>query len=89
MNELEELDRRINTLKGSKEEKDEPFCHASNLGIHITAELLSGVLIGAGMGYFLDILFHTKPFMLIFFLLLGGTASFLNVYEIVKKRKNG
>ena len=47
-------------------------------------ELISGVIVGAGIGYLLDILFGTRPLLLIIFLFLGGVAGFLNVYRFVK-----
>ena len=48
------------------------------------SELISGVIVGAGIGYLLDILFGTRPLLLIIFLFLGGVAGFLNVYRFVK-----
>ena len=54
------------------------------VGFRIGAELISGVIVGAGIGYLLDILFGTRPLLLIIFLFLGGVAGFLNVYRFVK-----
>ena len=67
--------------EGSSEVSSE----ASLFSVKAYAEEESGVLVGAGLGYFLDKLVGTAPIMLIVFLVLGGAAGFLNVYRYVKK----
>ena len=47
-------------------------------------ELLSGVLVGAAIGYLADRYLGTRPWLLIVFLFFGGAAGFLNVYRFVK-----
>ena len=86
---IKQMDERIRKLKAkeqrTREEKIESqFAHAAKVGFRIGAELISGVIVGAGIGYLLDILFGTRPLLLIIFLFLGGVAGFLNVYRFVK-----
>ena len=86
---IKQMDERIRKLKAkeqrTREEKTESqFAHAATVGFRIGAELISGVIVGAGIGYLLDILFGTRPLLLIIFLFLGGVAGFLNVYRFVK-----
>ena len=86
---IKQMDERIRKLKAkeqrTREEKTEfQFAHAAKVGFRIGAELISGVIVGAGIGYLLDILFGTRPMLLIIFLFLGGVAGFLNVYRFVK-----
>ena len=85
---IKQMDERIRKLKAkeqrTREEKTESqFAHAAKVGFRIGAELISGVIV-AGIGYLLDILFGTRPLLLIIFLFLGGVAGFLNVYRFVK-----
>jgi ATP synthase protein I len=48
-------------------------------GMRLSAELLSGVLLGLGIGWGLDRWLGTGPWLLLVFLILGTTASILNV----------
>ena len=80
---IKQMDERIRKLK-AKEKTESQFAHAAKVGFRIGAELISGVIVGAGIGYLLDILFGTRPLLLIIFLFLGGVAGFLNVYRFVK-----
>ena len=63
---IKQMDERIRKLKAkeqrTREEKTEfQFAHAAKVGFRIGAELISGVIVGAGIGYLLDILFGTRP----------------------------
>ena len=53
----------------------------TTVGFQISVELLSGVLIGAGIGYLLDNLFSTRPWLVAIFTILGGAAGVLNIYK--------
>lgn len=83
------LDERIKKQQAKEKlaRKDKPessFVYASKAGFRVGTELISGVLVGAASGYFLDKLFDTKPWLLVLFLFLGGAAGILNVYRFVK-----
>ena len=83
------MDERIRKLKAKENHarRDKPesrFAYAAKVGFRIGAELISGVIVGAGIGYLLDNLFDTRPLLLIIFLFLGGIAGFLTVYRFVK-----
>lgn len=83
---LKELDGKICRLRGvqaknASQHSEHHFSPAARMGVGIVADLLSGVLVGGGIGYVLDGLFNTKPFLLSVFLLFGGAAGFLNVYR--------
>lgn len=49
--------------------------------LRVGAELISALLVGVGIGWFLDAWLGTKPWMLILFIFLGGAAGILNVYR--------
>ncbi len=53
---------------------------ASMIGMH----MVSGLVVGAGMGYFFDKYFETKPWGLLFFLIVGMLAGFRNVWRDAK-----
>lgn len=92
-NDLKRLGERINELSQKEAEvrKDKPetgFAYATKAGFRVGTELLSGVLVGAALGYFLDRLLATQPLFLIIFLFLGGAAGILNVYRFAKNEEN-
>jgi len=55
----------------------------SGLGqaFRISTELISALLVGVGLGWGLDQLLGTKPWMMIICIFLGGAAGILNVYH--------
>ena len=79
---ISELKQREKILRNDKPESE--FSKASKKGLRIGVEMLSGVLVGAGIGYILDNALTTKPWLLILFMFLGGGAGILNVYRFAK-----
>jgi len=55
---------------------------ASQVGIN----LVVATFVGLAIGYFLDKLFGTSPWLLIIFLLLGIVAGFIELFRIARKR---
>jgi ATP synthase protein I len=83
---LEVLGERIRKLKaetapvpprGSREP-------ASGLGMAfgVAAHMVSGLGVGAGIGYFLDSWLGTSPWLLVLFFFMGGAAGILNTYRM-------
>ena len=56
--------------------------HASALGIAIVL----ATAIGLALGYWLDRVFDTSPWLTLIFLILGIIAGFRNFYHFVAKR---
>lgn len=86
------LDERIRELKNkeaaARSRKDESqYMYASKVGFRVSTELLSGVLVGAAVGFLLDRFFGTQPWLLILFMFFGGGAGVLNVYRFVKSEE--
>ena len=86
---IKELEQKIAALKSRevaerKDKKESEFAHATKAGFRIGTELLSGVLVGAAIGYLLDGLLASKPWLLIVFMFFGGAAGVLNVYRFAK-----
>ena len=51
------------------------------IGMKISLDLLSSVLVGAMIGLGIDNFFSTKPIFLLIFLVLGVIAGFYNLYK--------
>ena len=88
------IEQRIGTFKKNKNTESvdisekSPHSGAAK-GFQLSVELVSAVLIGAAMGYFLDILFGLKPWLLCLFTVFGGAAGILNVYRSAKAEDEG
>ncbi|WP_229590799.1 AtpZ/AtpI family protein [Pseudodesulfovibrio sediminis] len=54
---------------------------ASQIGMH----LVSSIIVGLAIGYFLDDHFGTKPWFIMIFFLLGVVAGFKMVFQDFKK----
>lgn len=89
---IQELDKKIKTLRRREKKTqtnlhDNEYSYAAHTGFRIATELVSGVIVGAASGWFLDNLLNTSPLLLVIFLLFGGAAGFLNVYRLVKEKE--
>ena len=80
---ISELQQRESALaKGEKKQTE--FARVSRIGLRVTVELFSAVMVGAGIGYLLDNLLGLTPWMLVLFLFFGGAAGILNMYRLVR-----
>lgn len=64
---------------GRSEEKKK-WADYSTVGIMFPAS----IAVGLAIGYFLDKLFHTSPYLLIIFTLYGIAAGFVNLFKVTK-----
>ena len=89
---IDDLDRKIRELRekenGSSEKSSSTHIGAAHIGVRIATDLLSGIAVGTGIGYVLDKIFDTRPYLFAIFLLFGGAAGFLNVYRMAKDEEN-
>jgi ATP synthase protein I len=74
---LRALEDRIARAKADMAPKPAPQDHhsAASMGWRMVIELVSGLLVGAGLGYGADLLLGTAPFLFIVFTLLGCAAG--------------
>lgn len=89
-----DLENKIDSFKQKTkpEESQTSFGRSyssSLMGFQLSVELLAGVLLGACIGYFLDLLFNTRPVILSILTILGGCAGVLNIYRSSKQEEKG
>ena len=65
---------RLNPKQGS----------ALGLALRVSVELVSALAVGLVIGWLLDQWLDTRPWIMLVFLLLGGSAGILNVYRMAK-----
>ncbi|MCX7381174.1 MAG: AtpZ/AtpI family protein [Alphaproteobacteria bacterium] len=56
---------------------------AMGIGLRVGVELVSALVVAIAIGWWLDSFFHTRPFLLMLFVLLGGAAGLLNVWRLL------
>lgn len=61
------------------------FGSAMNLGFRVLTEFAAAVVVGALIGWQIDVWTHTSPLFLVLFLAVGTAAGFWNVYRIAVK----
>ena len=59
------------------------------VGLRVGVEMLSALIVGASLGYWLDKWLHTSPFLLSLFVLLGGAGGVANVWRLLGPKKPG
>ena len=83
---LKELGEKIATAKKDKtNNKAQDNCSQLSIAFQILTELISGVLVGAGIGYILDEVFDFRVIFLLIFIILGAIAGMVNVFRYLNK----
>jgi ATP synthase protein I len=57
---------------------------AQGIGFRIATELLAALIVGAGLGYGLDLWLETKPWFMVTMLVLGFAAGLMNIFRMMK-----
>jgi len=86
LRDLDDRLRRLREREGSGgAEPDRRGSTSSGLGMamRIGVELVAALLIGVGIGWGLDYLLGTGPWLLVVFFLLGSAAGMMNIYRVM------
>lgn len=81
---LDNLKRQLQDVKREMQIPSFKQNKSQSLGgkfFNVGIELVSGVIVGVGVGLFVDWMFQTSPWGLIVFFILGSVAGMLNVYR--------
>lgn len=85
----EAIGKRLDDVKARKAPmtEDERRSRSSALGqaFKISVELIAGVAVGGGIGWFLDQHLGTRPWLLVLFLVLGFAAGLLNTIRSARR----
>ena len=80
---IEQVERTERIRTGRRDEKADAN---TRLGNRVLAELVGGLAGGALIGWVLDKLFDTSPWLLLAFLFLGIIVAFRNIIRISTQR---
>lgn len=83
---LAELEERLQEARGKKTVRVQDGSQ-SQMGIafRLVADLLAGVIVGGGIGWALDRVFGTSPFLLIVMFLVGAAAGMRNLMRTARE----
>ncbi len=88
MKSLKEISARLKIAKGKINNSSikNKKTNSSNLGsaFKISTEFVAAVVVGSIIGFILDNLFGTKPWLIIIFFIIGVIAGMLNVIRSAK-----
>ena len=88
MKSLKERSARLKIAKGKVNNSSikNKKTNSSNLGsaLKISTEFVASVVVGSIIGFILDNLFGTKPWLIIIFFIIGVIAGMLNVIRSAK-----
>ena len=70
---IKQLEERLNKLQvqdaySQQNAPDKGFVYATKTGFRVGVELLSGIVVGGAIGYFLDMFLDTRPWLMVVFL---------------------
>lgn len=80
---FDDLGSRLKRARGFRPDKSYMQDPQSGLGaaLRLAAEMISTLIVGGTIGWFLDWWLDTKPWFLLVFLLFGAIAGMLNAYR--------
>ena len=85
------LDARLKAARATQAEREAPgrglAIEKSRYGAawRLSVELVAGVAVGVGIGWLLDNLFGTRPWLLVTFFFLGAAAGIAGVYRTARE----
>ena len=85
---LEDLSNRLSRAREKSSANQQSMSSIGNeqsygysMAIRVGTEMVAALIVGVGIGYFLDNWLETKPWFLVVFFFLGAGAGVLNVYR--------
>jgi ATP synthase protein I len=86
---LKDLNKRLNQAREKNSSNKQPISsigdeqrYGYSMAIRIGTEMVAALIVGVGIGYFLDNWLETKPWFLVVFFFIGAGAGVLNVYRV-------
>ncbi len=87
MKNLNEIKEKIKNFEEKNFKKKTHSISGINIGLKLSLDLISPIIVGILIGLGMDKIFFTKPIFFLIFLLLGLIAGFFNIYKSMNKLK--
>tara|TARA_B100000214_G_scaffold143323_1_gene102525 strand:- start:378 stop:629 length:252 start_codon:yes stop_codon:yes gene_type:complete len=81
------LKKKLKILKKKNIQKNKNKNPSIQIGLKLSLDLISPIIVGVCIGLGIDKIFFTKPIFFLIFLLLGIIAGFFNIYKSMEKLK--
>ena len=85
---MTDLKIRIKNAQEKNKKKPLKKPYFKNTPFRVSIELVAGIMVGTGMGYWFDRTFNMSPWCLVVGFFLGCSAGFYNVYRYSQKLKD-
>ena len=84
---IEELDSRLKKVHEERRQTDGAGMPSTRFGqsLHLGIEMAATLAVGGGVGWYLDYVLDTKPWLLLIFLLLGIGAGLSNALRLSRR----
>jgi ATP synthase protein I len=86
---LGDFGQRLRRAQGESEQLPGPASGVNSRGLglafRMATELVAALIVGGGIGWFLDRWLDTRPWLLLVFLALGMAAGMLNAFREAKR----
>jgi ATP synthase protein I len=85
---IQDLDARLKQLRAEIQPPKDRDAGVPQSGVGmaftVAGHMVAGLAVGAGIGYLLDRVFGTSPWLLVVFFFLGAASGMLNVYRTAR-----
>lgn len=84
----ESFEARLERARRGGKPKNKRLLHettAFGVAFRLVAELVSGLVVGGGIGWLLDRWLGTSPWLLVVFFVLGAAAGIMNVFRAARE----
>jgi ATP synthase protein I len=73
------------TVQAAAEQRRQSDMSGLSRGFRLASEFAAAIIVGAGLGYLIDMALPTRPWAIVVLLLLGFAAGVLNVVRATKE----
>jgi ATP synthase protein I len=86
---LNALGKRLDEIQARGSAGAKPASSASGIAMRLGTELVAGLIVGGGIGWGIDRLFHTQPWGMVVFFILGAAAGIGGVVRTAQQANAG
>ena len=77
--------QKLRPAEAAAEQRRQSDMSGLSRGFRLASEFAAAIIVGAGLGYLIDMVLPTRPWVMIVLLLLGFAAGVLNVVRATKE----
>jgi ATP synthase protein I len=86
---LNDLGKRLDEIQARQQAEKQPPASQSGIAARLGTELVAGLIVGGGIGWGIDHVFHTQPWGMVVFFILGAAAGIRGVIRTAQQANAG